>query len=257
MNTERQIRVGGLKVTVVHKAIKNLHLGVYPPDGRVRVAAPRALSDEAVRLAVVDKLVWIKRQQASFKSQPRQGQREMIDLESHYFQGQRYLLKVIPTRGAAHIELRPNTLELHTREDSNPAARERVLREWYRVQIRQIAAPLIEQWTAQLDVELAQWNIRRMKTRWGSCDVANRRIWLNLELAKKPLPCLEYVIVHELLHLIERGHNDQFVALFDEHLPQWRARRDELNAMPLAHESWEGDVADWRGCETGVEDPTV
>ena len=242
MNTERQIRVGGVKVSVVHKSIKNLHLGVYPPDGRVRVAAPRALSDEAVRLAVVDKLVWIKRQQASFKSQPRQGQREMIDLESHYFQGQRYLLKVIPTRGAAHVELRPNTLELHAREDSNSAARERTLREWYRVQLRQIAAPLIEQWTAQLDVEPAQWNIRRMKTRWGSCDVANRRIWLNLELAKKPLPCLEYVVVHELLHLIERGHSDRFVALLDEHLPQWRARRDELNAAPLSHESWGDEV---------------
>ncbi len=239
MNTERQISVGGVKVSVVHKSIKNLHLGVYPPDGRVRVAAPRALSDEAVRLAVVDKLVWIKRQQANFRAQPRQSEREMVDLESHYFQGQRYLLKIIPTRGAAHVELRQNTLELHARPDSSATARERVLREWYRVQLRQIAAPLIEQWAATLDIELVQWSIRRMKTRWGSCDVQTKRIWLNLELIKKPLPCLEYVIVHELLHLAERLHSERFIKLLDEHLPQWRARRDELNVAPLAHERWE------------------
>lgn len=238
MNTERQIRVGDVEVSVVHKSIKNLHLGVYPPDGRVRVAAPRALSDEAVRLAVVDKLVWIKRQQANFRAQPRQGEREMVDLESHYFQGQRYLLKVVPIRGAAHVKLRQNTLELHAREGSDSAARERVLIEWYRAQLRQIAAPLIEQWKATLDIEPVQWNIRRMKTRWGSCDVAMRRIWLNLELVKKPLPCLEYVIVHELLHIAERLHSERFIGLLDEHLPQWRSRRDELNAAPLAHESW-------------------
>lgn len=234
-----RIIVNGLSVSVVRKAIKNLHLGVYPPDGRVRVAAPVNVSDEAVRLAVIGKLGWIKRQQARFEAQARQSEREMVAGESHYFLGQRYRLRIVYRQGAAKVILRgSSTLELQVRKESSPEQRQRVLQRWYRSQLKAMVPPLLEKWQQLLGVEPDEWGIRKMKTRWGSCNTQSRRISLNIELAKKPVQCLEYIVVHELLHLIERNHNDHFIALLDEHLPQWRVLRDELNAMPLGHESW-------------------
>lgn len=239
MSTERRIRVNGLPVNIVRKAIKNLHLGVYPPDGRVRVAAPLLVSDEAVRLAIVDKLGWIKRQQARFEAQPRQGKREMINGESHYFLGTRYRLRLVEHNGAAKVLIRNTaTLEIHARSASSTRCRERVLQDWYRQQLNELVPPLIEKWQEILEVECAGWRIRRMKTKWGTCSTETGRISLNLELAKKPIQCLEYIIAHELVHLIERRHNDLFVALMNEHLPQWRLHRQLLNDAPLAHESW-------------------
>lgn len=235
---KRHIAVGGLTVWIDRKAIKNLHLGVYPPDGRVRVAAPLAVSDDAVRLAVIGKLGWIRRQQEKFAAQPRQSAREMISGESHYFLGQRYRLQVLPCDGAGKIVLRTRRIELHARAESNAAQRERVLQCWYRERLRELLPPLLEKWQSLLEVEAASCGIRRMKTRWGSCDPSTRRLWLNLELAKKPPNCLEYVLAHELTHLIERRHNERFVALMNRHLPQWQLLRSELNATPLAHENW-------------------
>ncbi|MFP2898595.1 M48 family metallopeptidase [Corallococcus sp. 4LFB] len=241
MTTEsRVLTVGSLRVAVVRKPIKNLHLGVYPPDGRVRVAAPLLVSDAAVRVAVISKLRWIKRQQAAFNGQARESEREMVSGESHYFLGWRYRLDVMETKGPGRIVVRNRRiLELHTRSGWGSRQRERLLHQWYREQLRELVPPLIEKWQVALGVEAAGWGIKKMKTRWGSCNAAARRIWLNLELAKKPPQCLEYLVVHELLHLLVRNHDDRFHALMDRHLPRWRLARRTLNAAPLAHETWE------------------
>jgi predicted metal-dependent hydrolase len=234
-----QIIVNGLPVAITRKAIKNLHLGVYPPEGRVRVAAPLLVSDEAVRLAVVEKLGWIKRQRARFAAQPRQSERVMVNRESHYFMGKRYLLHVIPHRGAAKMSIRNGSiLELRIRPEATAEQRERALQRWYREQLKVLIPPLLEKWQPVLGVETTGWGIRKMKTRWGSCSHEIGRIRLNLELAKKPPQCLEYIVVHELLHLIEQKHNERFIALLNQYLPHWQILREELNAAPLAHETW-------------------
>lgn len=241
MSTEQHhITVGGVKVEIVRKAIKNLHLGVYPPSGRVRVAAPLAVSDEAVRLAVVRRLGWIKRQRAQFDSQPRQSEREFVSGESHYFLGRRYRLRVIAHEGAGRVVLRNRrTIELHVRSGSEVVDRERVMQRWYRERMRELVPPLVAKWQEALGVQLATWGIRRMKTKWGTCSGEKRRMTLNLELAKKPVACLEYLVAHELTHLRERHHDARFVALLDQQLPHWRRIRDDLNAAPLAHAAWE------------------
>lgn len=240
MNTEsREIRVNGLSVHVVRKAIKNLHLGVYPPNGRVRVAAPLAVSDDAVRLAVIAKLGWIRRQRATFAAQPRQSQREMVSGESHYFLGRRYRLRVVEHNGRGRVVVRNRTtLELHVRGDANARERERVLERWYRTHLREVVPPLLAKWERILGVQATGWGVRKMKTKWGTCSVDAQRIWLNLELAKKPVHCIEYLIVHELTHLLERNHNERFMTHMDRHLPQWRRARQDLNAAPLGHASW-------------------
>jgi predicted metal-dependent hydrolase len=234
-----KITVNGLPIYVVRKAIKNLHLGVYPPHGRVRVAAPLRVSDNAVRLAVIGKLGWIKRQRARFDNQPRQSEREMVSGESHYFLGQRYRLRVINYDGRATVIVRNNwKMELHARRELNAGQRQRALQGWYRQQLKELIPPLLQRWQSKLDVQVNEWAIKKMKTKWGACNVEARRIWLNLELAKKPKRCLEYIIVHELVHLLERHHNDTFTGLMNEFLPQWQQCRNELNGAPLAHENW-------------------
>ncbi len=240
MTTKRhQIEVRGIQVDVVRKDIKNLHLGVYPPKGRVRVAAPLRLDDEAVRLAVVSRLGWIRRQQNGFEQQDRQSQREMITGESHFVQGRRYRLDVIEHEGPASVSLlNTRTLELRVRAGTGRDQREAVLHRWYRQRLRQRIPQLISQWEPEIGVTVAQWGIKRMKTRWGTCNVEARRIWLNLELAKKPASCLEYILVHEMVHLLERHHNERFRELMDRLMPLWREYRAELNRAPLAHESW-------------------
>ena len=241
MNIEpHRITVGGLTVEVVRKDIKNLHLGVYPPNGRVRVAAPLVVSDEAVRLAVIGKLGWIKRQQAKFDAQPRQSPREMVSGESHYFLGQRYRLRVLAYTGPPRIRCSgTDFLDLFVRPETTVEQRQRVLECWYREQLRERIPPLLEQWQPMLGVRVADWGIKKMKTRWGSCNTRARRVWFNLELAKKPARCLEYVVVHELVHLLERNHGDRFKALMDRYLPAWRGCREELNQAPLGHTPWQ------------------
>lgn len=241
MNTEtHQITVSGLTVEVVCKAIKNLHLGVYPPHGRVRVAAPLAVSDEAVRLAVIGKLAWIKRQQAKFEAQARQSRREMVTGESHFFLGQRYRLHIIEHPGPGKVVLRNKSfMDLYVRPETNAEQREQVLQRWYRKQLKALIPSLLEKWQVVLDVRVADWGIKKMKTKWGACTIKVRRIWINLELAKKPLQCLEYIIVHELIHLLERHHNDRFQKLMDQFMPQWRLHREELNRAPLGYENWD------------------
>ncbi|MNR03062.1 SprT-like family protein [compost metagenome] len=240
MNTEsRNITVSGLIVEVVRKPIKNLHLGVYPPQGRVRVAAPLAVDDEAVRLAVVGKLGWIKRQRAKFQAQPRQSERLMVSGESHYFLGRRYRLRVHETTGSLRIALRGKaTMDLFVRTDTTVERCEQVLQDFYRAELKRLVPELLEKWQPKLGVETRAWGIKRMKTKWGTCNIEARRIWLNLELAKKPVQCLEYILVHELAHLHERHHNDRFISLLNQHLPQWHLLREQLNSSHLADERW-------------------
>ncbi|MGH8614996.1 MAG: M48 family metallopeptidase [Gammaproteobacteria bacterium] len=230
MNTEmHRITIGGLSVEVVRKDIKHLHLSVYPPHSCLRVSAPLVVSDEAVRLAVIGKLSWIKKQQARFDAQPRQPAREMVNGESHYFLGRRYRLRVVEHHGPARVGHGMAFLDLYVRPETTAEQRERILQQWYREQLKALIQPLLEKWQPVIGVQVADWGVKKMKTRWGSCNIVARRIWFNLELAKKPVPCLEYIAVHELVHLLERHHNNRFRALMDQFMPQWRLRRDGLN----------------------------
>ncbi len=240
MSTSRStIEVGGIPVEVVRKPIKNLHLSVQPPEGRVRVSVPQRIDDEAVRLAVVSKLRWIRRHQQTFADQPRQSQREMVSGEGHYFMGRRYRLRVLENGGPNRISRKGiSELTLHVRPGTDRDKREQMLNEWYRRHVKSLIPELIAEWQPILGVQVAEWGIKKMKTRWGSCNIGDCRLWLNLELAKKPPHCLEYVLVHEMVHLLERHHNDRFKALMDQFLPQWRLYRDELNQAPLAYEDW-------------------
>ena len=238
MTTERQqIEIRGTSVEIVRKDIKNLHVGVYPPSGRVRVAAPLRLDDDAVRLALVSRLGWIRRRQEEFRRQERQSQREYVSGESHYFLGRRYRLSLIEG-DVSGCRVKGGTIELRVRGGSNSVERDRVLQRWYRQQLREMLPPLVAKWEAKARVRPAEVRIKRMKTRWGSCNPEARRLWLNLELVKKPISCVEYVLVHEMVHLLERRHDDRFVALMDRLMPGWQGRRDELNRQPLAHEEW-------------------
>jgi predicted metal-dependent hydrolase len=239
----RHISVGGIKVEVIRKDIMNLHLGVYPPLGRVRVAAPLVVSEEAIRLAVIDKLSWIRRQRTQFVEQPRQSKREMVNGESHYFLGKRYRLRVCEHDAPARVALRGiASLDLFVRAGTDADQREVILQRWHRAQLKAIIPTLLEKWQPILGVQVSAWGVKRMKTKWGSCNPSLQRIWLNLELAKKPTQCLEYVLVHELIHLVERHHSDYFVALMDKHIPYWRTYRSMLNQTPLGHEAWHSEA---------------
>jgi predicted metal-dependent hydrolase len=228
-----------MPVEVVRKDIKNLHVGVYPPNGRVRVAAPLRLDAEAIRLAVVSRLGWIRRQQQGFSGQDRQSRREMISGETHYFQGQRYRLTVIERAGPAQVRIRNrSTMELRVRPGSDREYREAVLNMWYRQWLREQIPGLIAKWEPRVGITVTAWGIKKMKTRWGTCNPDVRRIWLNLELAKKPPSSLEYILVHEMVHIVERHHNERFRELMEMLMPQWRLHREELNKSPLSHEEW-------------------
>lgn len=241
MSTERrEIEVHGITVELVRKDIKNLHLAVYPPDGHVRLAVPLAVDDEAARLSVVSRLPWIRRQREVFDQQRRQGEREMVTGESHYVDGRRYRLNVIEHEAPAEVRIRnKERLELRVQPGTDRDGREAVLRRWYRARLGERIRSLIEEWQPTIGVEVSEWRIRRMKTRWGSCNSEDRRIWLNLELAKKSPLCVEYVVVHEMVHILEPEHGKHFTELMNRFMPQWRSRRDHLNRAPLAHEDWD------------------
>ena len=232
------LTVSGIDVDVVYKDIKNLHIGVYPPMGRVRVAAPDRLDDEQVRLAVVSRLSWIKRQRDQLQAAQRQSAREMVTGESHYVWGSRLRLKVIERPGRAHIEVDGDRLLLYISAETTSDRRREVLDRWYRDILRKAIPALIEKWERRMEVTVPKWSIRRMKTKWGSCNRETGHIWFNVELAKKHPESLEYLVVHEMTHLLERNHGDRFTKLMDKNLPEWRARRDRLNEAPLGHEQW-------------------
>lgn len=238
--TSTNLTVRGIDIEVIYKDIKNLHIGVYPPFGRVRVAAPKRLDEDRVRLAVIQRLTWIKQQQKQFQDAARQSERELVTGESHYVWGTRLRLRVIERPGRAHVEADHDRLLLYIPEGSEQEARAKVLQQWHRSELRRAVPPLICQWEPIIGRSVSQWGIKRMKTKWGSCNRESGRIWINLELAKKHPLCLEYVVVHEMAHLLERNHGERFTKLMDSLLPDWRDRRNTLNAEPLADETWSG-----------------
>ena len=233
------IEVSGIQVEVVRKPIKNLHLSVHPPEGRVRVSAPTRTDDEAVRMAVVSKLRWIQRHRQTFAAQPRQSPREMVGGESHYFLGRRYRLHVLEHDRPNNVTLKGNSeMILHVRPGTTRDKRQQVLNDWYRRYMKEVIPDLIQKWEPVIGVRIDDWGVKKMKTRWGSCNIRDHRVWLNLDLAKKSPHYLEYVLVHEMVHLLERHHNDRFKSFMDQFMPQWRLYRDELNRAPLAYYDW-------------------
>ncbi len=232
------ITISNIKINVVRKDIKNIHLAVYPPTGRVRIAAPLRVNEGAIRLFAISKLGWIKRQQRKFEGQERISPREYKDRESHYFQGRRYLLKVIECDATPKVILKHSVIELFVRPKANKEKKKTVLDEWYRQKLKQTIPTLIEKWETKMGVVVDEFGVKKMKTKWGTCNREAKRIWLNLELAKKPAQCLEYIVVHEMVHLLERKHNDRFVSLINKFLPKWKSYKDDLNRLPVGHDDW-------------------
>ena len=233
-----RIDLGGIAVDVVKKDIKNVHLSVYPPTGAVRIAAPLRMELETIRVFAISKLAWIRKQQGKVRQQERESPREYLDRESHYIWGKRYLLKSIQKDAAPSVELKHNQIVLFVRPGTRSDKKQAVLEEWYRGELRKTAVPLIAKWERLMGVKVARFFVQQMKTKWGSCNPASASIRLNTELAKKPIECLEYIIVHEMAHLIEPTHNSRFTALIDHFLPEWRFRREALNRLPVRHENW-------------------
>jgi len=231
--------IGGIHVEVVKKAIKNLHLTVHPPQGRVRIVAPERMQLDTIRLYAISKLPWLRRQIAELQAQARESSREYVNRESHFVWGSRYLLKVVEREAAPTVELQKRQLVLAVRPGTSEAQRHEILAAWHRAQVRAAVAPLLAKWQRILKVEARAIFVRQMKTKWSSCNPRKSTIRFNTDLAKKPLACLEYVLVHELAHMIEPTHSDRFRAILSRHLPHWRHLRDQLNRAPLAHVDWE------------------
>jgi predicted metal-dependent hydrolase len=237
--SQEQIHIANLDIDVIRKDIKNMHLAVYPPTGRVRLAAPSKTDDEVIRLFAISKIGWIKKHIKNFNGQSRESPRDFVSGESHYFEGRRYLLNVIEKGHYGKVELKNHKeLNLFVKKGSDKDQKARVLKEWYRKQLKMMIPSIIEKWEQKIGVKANAWGVKQMRTKWGSCNVEEKKIWINLELAKKPKNCLEYIVVHELIHLIERSHNDHFIELMDEHMPKWRSYRDELNRLPISHTDW-------------------
>jgi hypothetical protein len=233
------VLLSGIRIDVLRKDIRNVHLSVHPPAGRVRIAAPRHLSDDAIRAFAIRKLGWIRRQQARLQEQDRETPREFLNRESHFVWGRRLLLRVVEANAAPRVELSPRRLTLHARPGTPAAKRLQILEEWYRLQIRAALPSLISRWASVMGVTVRRVFVQRMKTKWGSCNPPAGTIRLNTELARKPPECLEYLVVHELAHLLESTHNPRFVGLMDRFLPAWQSVRQALNRLPVRHEEWE------------------
>ncbi|WP_292915281.1 SprT family zinc-dependent metalloprotease [Nitrosomonas sp.] len=232
------MKLNELDVEITQKDIKYVHLSVYPPDGKVKVSAPVSMSQDTIRVFVISKLGWIKKQQNKLRAQEREAPREYLDRESHYVWGKRYLLKIQETDAPSKIELKHNKLVLSIRPGTSQERKQAVLEAWYRENLKQTVPELIEKWQPLMGVHVNRFYVQRMKTKWGSCSFHSGNIRLNTELAKKPLVCLEYIVVHEMTHLLEPTHNSRFTGLMDQFLPKWRFYRDELNRLPVRHEEW-------------------
>ncbi len=233
-----QVQLGNIAVDVVLKDIKNVHLSVYPPAGRVRIAAPSRMSLDTIRVFAISKLSWIKQQQKKLREQERETPREYLNRESHYLWGKRYLITVREDNQAPSIELKHNRIILHVRPETDRQKRQVLIDEWYREQLKKAVLPLIAKWQPLMEVTVHRLFVQRMKTKWGSCNPRAGHMRLNTELAKKPPECLEYIVVHELAHLIEPTHNRRFLALMDRFMPKWQYHREVLNRLPVRHEDW-------------------
>ena len=233
-----QIELGGIVLDVIKKDIKNIHLSVYPPSGKVRLSAPARMNLDTIRLFAISKLGWIRQQQKKLCEQERESQREYLDRESHYVWGRRVLLKLVEMDIAPSVQLRHSKLLVHVRPGTDEATREAVVANWYRQLLKTAVPPLIETWELRLNVTVRGFFVQQMKTKWGSCNPSSGTIRLNTELAKKPRECVEYIVVHEMIHLIEPTHGPRFIALMDRFMPAWRNTRELLNRLPARHERW-------------------
>ncbi len=234
-----RVVIGDISVDVVLKDIRNIHLSVYPPAGRVRISAPSGMNIETIRLYAISRLGWIKKQQHKLRGQERETPREYLNRESHYLWGKRYLLKIIERNAPSAVDVQHSAIHLYIRPDASQEKKQFTLDEWYRRQLKVALPDLIALWEKRVGVRVNEFGIKKMKTKWGTCNPDARRIWVNLELAKKPKECLEYIVVHEMVHLLENHHNERFMALMDDILPKWRSLRDDLNRLPVKHEEWE------------------
>ena len=235
-----EVEVGGVKVRISRKAIKNIHLSVHPPEGKVTIACPEATKDETLRLYLVSKIGWIKRQQKLLQGKERQSPRKYITGETHYLLGRAYRLKVVPVEGKSQVRLKGKTgIEMQVRSGIETEEKMELMREFYRRELKKMLAWMVDERMEKMNVKPESWQVKVMKTKWGSCNPDKRTLLFNLELAKKPKSCIEYIVVHELVHLKERLHNDRFVAYMDRYLPMWRRRKEELNSLPVAHADWE------------------
>ncbi|RZK53353.1 MAG: M48 family peptidase [Pedobacter sp.] len=226
------LHIGSVEIEVTFKAIKNLHLSVHPPVGRVTIASPDFYDLEKVKIYVATKLGWIKREQAKIKSQEREEPKLMITRESHQFLGKRYLLKIIESN-RPKLVLKHQRIELYALPEATLEQKQKTLYNWYRRELEAIAGKLIVAYSKQMKLANINFGIRKMKTKWGSCSIEKRILWFNIELAKKPMDCIEYIVVHELVHLIERNHNKNFIILMDKFLPSWRVQKKILNELPI------------------------
>lgn len=239
MSTNSFLQLGSIDVLVVRKPIKNLHLSVLPPAGRVRVTSPEGMKDDAIRTLIALRLPWIKKQQGKFVGQDRQTERAYVSGESHYFFGKRYRLELVYKDEVPAVFLKGKSkIILQVRPNCTVAKRHEVMTEWYRKQLHPVVEELMTKWQKKIGAEATYWGIKQMKTRWGTCNHKRARILINLELTKKPIPCVEYVIVHELLHLIERKHNEKFLSLMTRYIPKWQSIKEDLNSFVLSYEEW-------------------
>jgi len=233
-----QVQLGEIAVDVVKKDIKNIHLSVYPPTGKVRISAPLRMDIDTIRVFAISRLGWIKQQQQKLREQEREPPREYLDRESHYVWGKRYLLEVIEKDAGPEVELKHSKMLLGVRPASGEEKKQAILDAWYRDQVKIAVGPMIAKWEPLLGVRVGDFSVRKMKTKWGSCSPGPGTIRLNTELAKKPPECLEYILVHEMVHLLEPTHNSRFVALMDQFMPRWEFYRENLNRLPVRHERW-------------------
>ncbi len=232
------IELGEIAVEVVKKDIKNIHLSVYPPAGRVRISAPLRMNLETIRVFAISKLGWIKQRQKKLRDQERETPREYLDRESHYVWGKRYLLQVIEADAAPTVELKHSKILLRVRPGTGEDKKRAIVDEWYRAQVKKAAPSLIAKFESDMGVEVERFFVQKMKTKWGSCNAGAKSIRLNTDLAKKPPECLEYIVVHEMVHLRFRNHGDRFTTCMDRYLPSWRLVRQTVNEAPLAHTNW-------------------
>lgn len=233
------IDLGGIPAEVLRKRIKHVHLSVYPPAGRVQISAPEQMALDTIRVFAISRLAWIRGQQRKVQAQQRETPRDYIDRESHYLWGRRYLLSLGEHDAPPRIDLQHRHIVLSVRPGTSTERRQALLDAWYREQLRQALPPLLHQWQGAMNVQASRVFVQRMKTQWGSCNPSRHTIRLNTDLAKKPPECLEYIVVHELAHLIEPSHNARFVAVMNLFLPRWQHYRDELNNLPVRHDNWD------------------
>jgi len=234
-----RLQLGDLEVDVVLKQIKNVHLSVHPPTGRVRIAAPSRMDMNTIRAFAISKLGWIRRHQKQLQTQEREAARDYVERETHYVWGHRHLLQIEPTAGRSGIEVQHSTIVMRVGPETSTRRRHALMQAWYRRLLKEAIAPLCARWAPIVGVEPKAVAVWRMKTRWGSCSPRRKTVRVNLELVKKPPKCLEYILVHELVHLLEPTHNERFIKHLDRLLPHWRQLRAELNQAPLGHVTWE------------------